>query len=195
MNLFFEKDLDNNVVEPLVLDEIYYKEGGRVKSNFYSFHERYKYGYGMKKFQFMFIRPMEYDLGNIANEYVGWNYNSTLYKGPLMTSNVSLMNLSLEISNMNILTSQLFHLNILITNGATEIRRIYDIITPTIVSTTLAPEISNGVTELYEFKVLNATFDIGILNQGESVHVLFEKDGESNGNLKAVETIMSFELS
>src|SRR5690606_25243800 len=103
--------------------------------------------------------------------YVGWNYNSTLYKGPLMTSDVSLMNLSLEISNMNILTSQLFHLNILITNGATEIRRIHDIVTPTVVSTTLAPEIATGVTELYEFKVINETFDIGVLNQGESVHV------------------------
>lgn len=194
VNLFSEKDLDNEDAPPLVLDEIYFKEGGRVKSNFYSFHERYQYGYGMKKFQFMFIRPVEYDLGNIANEYVGWNYNSTLYKGPLMTADVSLMNLSLEISNMNIIASQLFHLNILITNGATEIRRIYDIITPTIVSTTLAPEISTGVTQLYEFKVLNATFDIGVLNQGESIHVLFEKDGESNGNLKAVETVMSFEL-
>lgn len=194
VNMFSEKDLDNEIAPALVLDEIYFKEGGRVKSNFYSFHDRYQYGYGMKKFQFMFIRPMEYDLGNIANEYVGWNYNSTLYKGPLMTSDVSLMNLSLEISNMNILTSQLFHLNILITNGVTEIRRIHDIITPTVVSTTLAPEIATGVTELYEFKVLNETFDIGVLNQGESVHVLFEKDGESNGNLKAVETVISFEL-
>lgn len=194
VNLFTEKDLDNLEVDPLITDQIYYKEGGRIKSNFYSFHDAYKYGFGMKRFQFMFIRPIEYDLGNIANEYVGWNYNSTLYKGPLTTSNVSLDNLALEISNMNILTSQPFKLNILITNGTSEVRRINEILTPNIVSTTLAPEISTGVSQLYEFKVVNQSFDVGVLNQGESIHLLFEKDGDSNGNLKAVETTTSLEL-
>ena len=192
VNLFSEKDLDNLPCDPLVLDDIYYKEGGRVKSNFYSFHDKYKSVLGMRRFQFMFIRPTDYDLGNIANEYVGWNYNSSLYKGPLMTATVSLTNLALEISNMNILASNPFNLNILITNGATEIRTIPTAIIPNVVSTTLAPEIATGVTQLYEFKILNQTFDVGILNQGESIHLLFESG--DLGNLKAVETTTSLEL-
>lgn len=196
VNLFSEKDLDNLPCDPLVLDDIYYKEGGRVKSNFYSFYDSIKYGYQKQKFQFMFIRPTSYDLGNIANEYVGWDYKSTLYKGPLMTATVSLSNLALEISNMNILASRPIHLNILITNGATELRRIHDIISPVIVSTTLAPELVTGsiITELYEFKILNQTFAVGPINQGESIHLLFETDGDIFSSLKAVETTTSLEL-
>lgn len=195
VNLFSEKDLDNLPCDPLVLDDIYYKEGGRVKSNFYSFHDKYKYGFGMRRFQFMFIRPTDYDLEVIPNDYVGWDFNSTLYKGPLITSNVTLNNLSIEISNLNVLASRNFHLNVLITNGATQIRRVHDLIIPVVVSTTLAPEISMGVTELFEYKIVNATFEIGAINQGESVHLLFEDlERDFQGNLKAVETTTSLEL-
>lgn len=186
VNLFSEKDLDNLPVDPLVPDHIYFKEGGRSKSNFYAFHDRYKSVVGMRRFQFMFIRPSEYDLGNIGGEYVGWNYNSSLYKGPLLTATVTLINMVLEISNMNVVTDPHFDLNIIVMNGTTEVRRINQIVIPSVVN-------YSGVSQ-FEFKVVNDVFEIGVLNEGESIHVLFETTNGEVGKLTAVNTLMSFEV-
>ena len=57
VNLFSEKDLDNNTAPALVLDDVYYKEGSRRLGNFYFFFPQQKLVSGkyFSSYLFLFI--------------------------------------------------------------------------------------------------------------------------------------------
>ena len=89
VNLFSEKDLDNLPCDPLVLDDVYFKEGVRTKSNFYYFDITQNLYNGplllitasspVKTFQFVYIRSDNFELGDNENNASGYfffyNYN------------------------------------------------------------------------------------------------------------------------
>jgi len=200
VNLFTEKDLDNLEVEPLVLEDVYFKEGVRKLSNFYIFDTtQFPFASKLKTvFQFVYIRSDGYEIGNNTNDASGY-YESFggivyQYKGVLLSTILELPDVSVEISNLKVQalrfladTQPSFELNAVIKLGATVVRKVKleDF-------ATMPPDATYKIAEL---QITNKTYEIGNLKPGESLELLFEsKDGNSAG-FYALDTQTSFTVS
>lgn len=200
VNLFSEKDLDNLPCNPLVLDDVYFKEGVRTKGNFYFYDStQFPFASNLKTvFQFVYIRSDGFELGNNTNDASGY-YQSfggvvDKYKGVLISTISELPDVSVEISNLHVQALRFladpqpnFELNAVIKNGATVVRKVF------LADFVDAP--SDATYKISELKILNNKYPIGNLKAGESLELLFEsKDGNTAG-FNSLETNTSFEIT
>ena len=186
VNLFSKKDLDNNTAPALVLDDIYYKEGARRLGNFYSFApQQYiitpKY---YSSFLFVFMRGDDYQLG----------INKNIYSGIFITTDINLPNVIVEVSNLDVKafallaeTSPNFEFNAIILNGRNIVRKVKleDF-------TTIA---SDDKYKYQQLKIVNKSYPIGALRQGESLDLRFEsKDTSKARFMTTKDANTSFEI-
>lgn len=199
VNLFSEKDLDNEAAPALVLEDVYFKEGVRKKGNFYFFDlQQNAFVQSLHTvFQFVYSRSDGWEIGNNTNNtsgYYAFLGSGLQYKGvPISTISV-LPEIIVEISNMNVQVLRLladpqpnFELNAVIKNGATVVRKVFleDFVTIA----------ADATYKKQELVILNERFEIGNLQPNESIELLFEsKDGNSAG-FYAVDTNTSFEIT
>lgn len=107
IDLFAEKDLDENVITPVETFEIGYKKGASKQSNFYSW-DASQYAVNLTPRTdhfFSFVRSDEYDFGNNTNQYCGFSNlvnGSRIDQGPFVSTNLTLKSIKIEVSNMNI---------------------------------------------------------------------------------------------
>lgn len=200
VNLFSEKDLDNEIAPPLELEDVYFKEGGRKKGNFY-FFDLQQYSFMSRlvtSFQYVYRRSDNPEIGNNNNDTSGWyvglgGYPYKYYGVPLSTI-TELSGVEIEISNMHVYALRLladpqpnFELNAVIKNGATLVRKVW-----------LADFVKIDPNETYniaELHILNQVYEIGNLQPNESIELLFEsKDGNSAG-FQQMDTDTSFEIT
>ena len=185
VNLFSEKDLDNNTAPALVLDDVYYKEGARRLGNFYFFSPQQKLVSDKyySSYQFTFIRGEDYELGINKNIYSG-------YYGGLhfifITTDINLQNVIVEVSNLDVKafarlaeTSPNFEFNAVILNGATVVRKVKleDF-------TTIA---SDATYKYQQLQIVNKSYPIGALRQGESLDLRFESKDTSKARFMTTE--------
>ena len=193
VNLFSEKDLDNNTAPALVLDDVYYKEGARRLGNFYFFSPQQKLVSDKyySSYQFTFIRGEDYELGINKNIYSG-------YYGGLhfifITTDINLQNVIVEVSNLDVKafarlaeTSPNFEFNAVILNGATVVRKVKleDF-------TTIA---SDATYKYQQLQIVNKSYPIGALRQGESLDLRFESKDTSRARFRTTEDAnISYEI-
>lgn len=105
VNIFAEEDLDELPIDDVPLTHIVFKENARMMSNFHFYREG-QIGYTLvpdDHWMFEFTRSDEYDFG------VGVNNNAGMFVygaenrdyGPFLTSNITINNLQVEISNLS----------------------------------------------------------------------------------------------
>lgn len=190
IDLFADKDLDDNNITPVSTFNIGYKKGDQVLSNFYTFDiSQYKFGVngGVKSFFFSFARSDDFGFGTNNNKYASWKNNDTslggrTYQGPFVETNITLPNLKAEISNMNILVEKGIagenfadaSLYAIIKVGNSEVRRVF-------IKSTVSVPIPAGGT-YGEIKIDNGIFDLGNLMPGQNL--TFEIISNADENLK-----------
>ena len=216
VNLFSEKDLDNLPCDPLVLEDVYFKEGVRKKSNFYYFDTTQNLYNGplllitasspVKTFQFVYIRSDDFELGDNENNASGYfffyNYNwssetwsiSYIYRGSLLASLSDLPNVEIEISNLEVHALQYlansdpnFSMNAVIKLNGNIVRRV-----KLEDFTMISPDVQFKRSEI---KVLNKKYQIGNLKQNETVEILFETNDSNGAFFRTIDTSTSFEIS
>ena len=200
VNLFSEKDLDNLPVDPLVLEDVYFKEGVRKRGNFY-FFDTQQYSFMdslLNSFQFVYSRSDGWEIGNNTNStsgfYIGLGGIPYQYKGVLLSTISELPDVNVEISNLHVYALNKidkpqpdFSLNAVIKNGATVINKIkLEDFTP------IAPDATYKYSEL---KIINKTYEIGSLKPNESIELLFETNDSNKAGFYAVDTTTSFEIT
>ena len=190
VNLFSEKDLDNNTAPALVLDDVYYKEGARRLGNFYFFFPQQKLVSDKyySSYQFVFMRGDDYQLG------INKNISSGYYDGIFITTDINLPNVIVEVSNLDVKafarlaeTSPKFEFNAVILNGATVVRKVKleDF-------TTIA---SDATYKYQQLKIVNKSYPIGALRQGESLDLRFESKDTSRARFRTTEDAnISYEI-
>ena len=190
VNLFSEKDLDNNTAPALVLDDVYYKEVARRLGNFYFFFPQQKLVSGKyySSYQFVFMRGDDYQLG------INKNISSGFYDGIFITTDINLPNVIVEVSNLDVKafallaeTSPNFEFNAVILNGRTIVRKVKleDFTT-----------IASGATYKYQqLQIVNKSYPIGALRQGESLDLRFESKDTSMARFRTTEDAnISYEI-
>ena len=200
VNLFSEKDLDNLPCDPLVLDDVYFKEGVRTKGNFYFFdsNQRSFIDYLTSSFQYVFIRSDNFEIGNNTNAasgyYIGLAGIPYKYNGVLISTLSELPDVSVEISNLQVQALKFladpqpnFELNAVIKLGATVIRKVhledFDVIAP------------DATYKRSELKITNKKYPVGNLKAGESLELLFESKDANKAGFYALDTSTSFEIT
>lgn len=190
IDLFADKDLDDNNITPVSTFNIGYKKGDQILSNFYTFDiSQYKFGVngGVKSFFYSFVRSDDYSFGTNTNNYASWKNSDTMtggrkYQGPFVETNITLSNLKVEISNMNISVQKAIAgdnfadatLFAVIRGNNQEIRK-------PITSTVSVPLPGGGTYG--EIKIDNGIFDLGNLMPGQNL--TFEIISNADENLKA----------
>lgn len=107
IDLFAEKDLDENPIDPVQTFEIGYKKGDAKQSNFYSWDiSQLNINTTPRSDHFFsFVRSDQYDFGNNTNEYCGIKNlpnGNRIDQGPFVSSNVTLKSIKIEVSNMHV---------------------------------------------------------------------------------------------
>lgn len=106
VDLFAEKDLDENPITPLETFQIGYKKGDKKLSNFYSYDvSQIQNPVVISNDHFpSFSRSDEYDFGNNSNDFCGFKYTAfyAIDQGPFVSTNITLKKLQVEISNLHI---------------------------------------------------------------------------------------------
>ncbi|WP_294267761.1 hypothetical protein [uncultured Chryseobacterium sp.] len=168
VDLFAEKDLDDQDIAPVQTFEIGYKKGDKVLSNFYTydisqpttgqFETRYK------NIFMSFVRSDDYELGDNTNKFAsylntGGPLHSRTYQGPFIYSLIKLPNIKVEISNMNL------YINKNSTQGANAtlwaIFRVGE--------TETRRKLIKSTTSEGQIKIDNEIFNIGDLMAGENL--------------------------
>lgn len=187
VNLFSEKDLDNEIAPALVLEDVYFKEGSRKKGNFYFYDDpQSEFMMNLRTvFQFVYGRSEDWEIGNNTNNgsgyFVPFGSPVAQYYGVLLSTITALPGVEVEISNMKVQALRElgdpqpnFELNAVIKNGATVVRRVH-----------LADFVNIADDSTYhrqELEILNQVYPVGNLQPNESIEVLFEsKDGNPAG--------------
>lgn len=200
VNLFSEKDLDNEIAPALVLEEVYFKEGSRKKGNFY-LYDLQQYAFMSKlhtSFQFVYRRSDEPEIGDNNNDTSGWYVGlggiPYKYYGVPLSTITELSGVEVEISNMHVYALRFladpqpnFELNAVIKNGATVVRKVW-----------LADFVEIDPNETYniaELKILNQVFEIGNLQPNESIELLFESKDSNSAGFQQLDTQTSFEIT
>lgn len=200
VNLFSEKDLDNLPVGPLVLEDVYFKEGVRKKGNFYFFDTQQYYFMDrlVTYFQYVYTRSDGWEIGNNNNNtsgyYAGLGGIPYQYKGVMLSTIAELPDITVEISNMHVQAinkldkpQPQFELRAVIKNagGFVDRRVVLEVFSP------VSPDDTYKKSEV---KIINKKYDIGNLKPTESLEILFEStDGNSAGFL-AIDTTTSIEI-
>lgn len=107
IDLFAEKDLDENPINPIQTFTVGYKKGDRKLSNFYYFDVNQLSLIDIYKTEhfFSFVRADEYQFGNNTNQYCGRKLHAgglIIDQGPFVTTDVTLKFLKVEISNFHV---------------------------------------------------------------------------------------------
>jgi len=190
IDLFADKDLDENTITPVSTFNIGYKKGDQILSNFYTFDiSQYNFGVNgsVKSFFFSFNRSDDYGFGSNSNKFASWKNNDTslgarTYQGPFVETDITLPNLKAEISNMNIavekgIAGENFadaSLFAIIRVGNSEVRRVF-------IKSTVSVPIPAGGT-YGEIKIDNGIYDLGNLMSGQNL--TFEIISNVDENLK-----------
>ena len=205
VDLFSEKSLDNEAITPAELIDIVYKESSRRLDNFYfmsTIANTNKFFQNTRIFP-IFTRSDDYQFGDNTNENSGYVYqnsgyfnkNPVKYLGPLLYTLQKLEGISCEISNLDI--------------GFTYFNTTYPnmkLVCRKYVSINQAPteEIDLLVTtenilidgKAYtKFKIINQTFDLGDLDNGESLQLFFIKTDNELSSIKIFDEQTSITLS
>lgn len=110
IDLFAEKDLDENVITPVDTFTLGYKKGDKTLSNFYSYdisQSPLARVYRADHF-ISFARSDEFEFGDNTNNYAGYkNYPFFPYhridQGPFVYTNITLKKIKIEISNFHMI--------------------------------------------------------------------------------------------
>lgn len=193
VDLFAEKDLDENDILPVETFDIGYKKGDKSLSNFYTYDiSQYRFGAigpGFKNGFFSFKRSEEYGFGNNSNNYASYtNFDTFLlarkYQGDFVSTNISIPNIKAEISNLEIEVNKgsgvlaNASLYALIKNGVTGVR-----------SVKLADSISGII------KIDNEIFNIGNLNPNENLTFEINSNENVNIGMYPIKTNTSIEIT
>lgn len=194
VDLFDEKDLDDNSISPVETFDIGYKKGDKTLSNFYTYDiSQNRYGNTVARWKFSFFsfkRSEDYGFGNNTNEYASWNTpNSSLfvrnYQGDFVSTNITIPNIKVEISNLQIYTFKTgdipanTSLYALIKNGVNFIRDVK-----------LADSAVNGI-----ITIDNQIFNVGNLNPNENLTFEIRTNEDVNFGLFPVKDNTSIEIT
>lgn len=108
IDLFAEKDLDENVISPVESFEIGYKMGDKSLSNFYFYNTNQRtFGNNASSIKFFaFTRSSDYSFGSNTNNIAGIENTSSnpfqINHGPFVSTNISLKLMKVEISNFEV---------------------------------------------------------------------------------------------
>ena len=106
IDLFAEKDLDENVIAPVNTFTLGYKKGDKVLSNFYNYDQSQFEATALSNtFQFpSFVRSEDHGFGDNTNDYCGYkNYGLVQkYQGPFVYTNITLKKIKIEITNFHV---------------------------------------------------------------------------------------------
>jgi len=173
VNLFADKDLDENSIAPVNTTDIFYKEPARRFTNFYF------YTYGQlpvnlrptDSFMFSFTRGDGFQFGDNQNVDSGYTQGVPLYikkyLGSLLNSNTDLTNLKIELSNWVVACVDMsFKLFAIKRREGNDIERIL------LKSSFVNPEDGNHL-----LMIKNEIFDLGSLPHFVSVDLLLISDG------------------
>lgn len=109
VNLFDEKDLDDNVITPVETIDIGYKKGEGVLTNFYTYDiAQYNQTVFASPIHFFVFRRSEgFEIGNNTNELAGSEnvpgITQRVIKGPFISSEIILKLVSIRVSNLDML--------------------------------------------------------------------------------------------
>lgn len=196
VNLFSEKDLDNEDAPALVLDDVFFKEGVRKKGNFYYYDisQRPLTFTAMKYFQFLYQRSEGYEIGDNSNNVSGYENIGfgVFYRGTMISTVSELPYINIEISNMHVIAFSLesqpdFSLYAVIKNGPTVLRHIF-----LIDFEDIAP---SGDIKRQELKIVNDVFSIGNLKPNESIDVQFLSNNDQAARFSVQDTSTSIEIT
>ncbi|MDN5421826.1 MAG: hypothetical protein L0G07_00300, partial [Chryseobacterium sp.] len=180
IDLFAEKDLDENVITPVQTFTLGYKKGDKNLSNFYSYDiSQPQSTTVLSNDHFLsFARSEEYEFGDNTNEYAGFKPGVfVIYdQGPFVTTNISLKKIQVEISNMHIVFKKL-------TAGAPDVT-MYVVVTgpgyreswPIEIAAPL-PGNPNQSVILIDYKKYDLKDKFETLKQGQSLSFVFHSDG------------------
>lgn len=183
IDLFAEKDLDENDIEPIETFTIGYKKGDKVLTNFYFFDNTDDRDVQLtfaKYHIFPFIRSNEFQFGVNDNEKAGWfDYFPHQYKylGPFVTVDILSKNVKIEISNFDMISLAYSDIPVtlkaFIDYGESRVREV------TLVESTYAPELFGS-----RIRIENETFKIGNLLAGQSLLIAITADDGSEIQIK-----------
>jgi len=111
IDLFAEKDLDENPINPVGTFIMGYKKGAAKQSNFYSWDISQEIFNSTPRSDhfFSFHRTDEYQFGTNTNEYcgiknvIGFPQWTRIDQGPFVSTNITLKSIKIEISNMQVI--------------------------------------------------------------------------------------------
>ncbi|MDR3026065.1 hypothetical protein [Chryseobacterium sp.] len=111
IDLFAEKDLDENPINPVETFVMGYKKGAAKQSNFYSWDISQEIFNSTPRSDhfFSFHRTDEYQFGTNTNEYcgiknvIGFPQWTRIDQGPFVSTNITLKSIKIEISNMQVI--------------------------------------------------------------------------------------------
>ena len=112
VNLFADKDLDENDITPVETFDIGYKKRAKTLSNFYSWDiSQSPVGASERPDHFFcFVRSDDSEFGNNTNKYCGFLNNvfvgvtlSRINQGPFVSTDITLKSIKIEVSNMHVL--------------------------------------------------------------------------------------------
>lgn len=193
IDLFDVKDLDENDIVPVQTFDIGYKKGDKALSNFYTYDvSQFRYGAVVPGFKFGFFsfkRADDYEFGDNTNAYASYtNFDTNLfarrYQGDFIQTNISLPNIKIEITNLEISVNKGSgiiadaSLYALVKNGVTGVR-----------SQKLADSISGVI------KIDNEIFSIGNLIPGENLTLEIRTNEDVNIGLLPVKDNTSIEIT
>ncbi|WNI34737.1 hypothetical protein [Chryseobacterium sp. SG20098] len=112
IDLFADKDLDENPITPVETFNLGYKKGAAKQSNFYSWDvSQLHVNFDPRTAHFYsFHRSDDYQFGNNTNEYAGIKpvtTTQTIDQGPFVSTNITLKSIKIRISNMHIICGRL----------------------------------------------------------------------------------------
>lgn len=190
VDLFSEKSLDNETITPATLTDIVYKEGSRKLTNFYFMSSFAKTAEGFPQNNFcmpIFTRTDDYQFGNNTNEYAGYvKKDKVKYPGAYLSTLQKLENISVEISNMEIMFT---YFNTTYPDIDFICRKYVNIKQAPISEQILIGTPENVMISGFaytKFKITNQTFELEDLNEGENLIFLF-KNSTSNSFYIAIQ--------
>lgn len=190
VNLFNDKDLDENNIVPAETVDIFFKEPARRFTNFNFFT------YGQSLFNihhrgfWRFTKGDDFEFGDGENRDSGYSQLFLLkpsYKGPLLYTQSYLDNLKVELSNFHIVSDFPFKLVANAWQGNADIYNDDDLVD-------LVEAERNEVTGGYEVKIVNEVFDIGSKEANTSVLLRVWFNDEQNHVALMVDEQASIEL-
>lgn len=198
IDLFDEKDLDENTIIPIETFEIGYKKGAKKQTNFYFWDtsqnaliDKYRTDHF-----FSFLRADGYEFGNNTNEYCGirWKFDIRIDQGPFVSTNVTLESIKVEISNFHVygyrddnLYAKIALYAIIEGNNQSYTQKLLE-----------STEIINGTNKVAELKIDNKTFDLNPpnLNNGQSLKfMILSMNNTDQFKIISVNTDTSIEIS